>query len=80
MIWIVLTMIVSGSLGAFFAHQKPGTSERFAKRLMDFVLWVIIPPVLFFNLAAYEFTAKTGGALAIVWVGNLLLVVVAFAV
>lgn len=80
MIWIVLTMIVSGSLGAWFAHQHAETSERFAKRLMDFVLWVIIPPVLFFNLAAYEFTVETGGALAIVWVGNLLLVGAAFAI
>lgn len=80
MIWIVLTMIISGSLGAWFAHQRAETSERFAKRLMDFVLWVIIPPVLFFNLAAYEFTVETGGALAIVWVGNLLLVGAAFAI
>lgn len=80
MIWIVLTMIVSGSLGALFAHRRAETSERFAKRLMDFVLWVIIPPVLFFNLAAYEFTVETGGALAIVWVGNLLLVGAAFAI
>lgn len=79
MIWIVLTMAVSGSLGALFAHNRPDFSERFAKRLMDFVLWVIIPPVLFFNLAVYEFTAETGGALAIVWAGNLALVAVAFA-
>lgn len=78
MIWIVLVMAVSGSLGALFAHRKPDTSERFAKKLMDIVLWVIIPPVLFFNLAAYEFTAQTGKALALAWVGNLLLVGVAF--
>lgn len=80
MIWIVLTMIVSGSLGAVFAHRRPDTSETFAKRLMDFVLWVIIPPVLFFNLAHFEFTAEIGKALALAWIGNLLLVAVAFAV
>ncbi|MFT4048584.1 MAG: AEC family transporter [Solirubrobacterales bacterium] len=80
MIWIVLIMAVSGSLGALFAHKRPETSEGFAKRLMDFVLWVIIPPVLFFNLAHYEFTAQTGKALALAWIGNLLLVGIAFLV
>ncbi len=80
MIWIVLTMAVSGSLGALFAHREPDSSERFAKRLMDVVLWVIIPPVLFFNLVHYEFTVETGQALGIAWIGNLLLVGVAFLV
>jgi hypothetical protein len=80
MIWIVLTMAVAGSLGALFAHRRPETSEGFAKRLMDFVLWVIIPPVLFFNLVHYQFTAQTGKALALAWIGNLLLVGLAFAV
>lgn len=80
MIWIVAIMAVSGSLGAMFAHRRPETSENFAKRLMDVVLWVIIPPVLFFNLAHYQFTAQTGKALALAWIGNLLLVAIAFAV
>ncbi len=80
MIWIVITMAVSGSLGALFAHNRPDSSEAFAKRLMDFVLWVIIPPVLFFNLAHFEFTATIGKALAMAWIGNLLLVATAFAI
>jgi predicted permease len=79
-IWIVLTMAVSGSLGALFAHRRPDTSERFAKRLMDFVLWVILPPVLFFNLAHFHFTIETGTALGIAWAGNLLLVGVAYVI
>lgn len=80
MIAIVATMLVFGLLGGVFAHYKPESSETFAKRLMDFVLWVIIPPVLFFNLAHYEFTVATGKALAIAWIGNLILLAVAFAV
>ncbi|MGH2960522.1 MAG: AEC family transporter [Solirubrobacterales bacterium] len=79
MIWIVITMAVSGALGAAYAHRRPDTSEHFAKRLMDIVLWVIIPPVLFFNLAHFEFTIEAGKALAVGWIGNLLLVAVAFA-
>ncbi|MBJ7458240.1 MAG: hypothetical protein JHD02_03530 [Thermoleophilaceae bacterium] len=71
-------MAISGSLGAWFAHHRPETSETFAKRLMDFVLWVILPPVLFFNLARFEFTLEAGKAIAFAWLGNLLLVGTAF--
>lgn len=78
MIWIVVTMAVSGMLGALFAHRRPESSETFAKRLMDIVLWVIIPPVLFFNLAHFEFTAEAGKALGIAWIGNLLLFAIAY--
>lgn len=80
MLLIVVTMVVCGVLGGAFAHRRPEDSEAFAKRLMDFVLWVIIPPVLFFNLAHYEFTLQTGKALALSWIGYLLLLAAAFAV
>lgn len=71
-------MAISGSLGALFAHRRPETSETVAKRLMDVVLWVILPPVLFFNLAHFEFTAEAGKALGLAWVGNLLLLGIAY--
>lgn len=71
-------MAISGSLGALFAHRRPETSETVAKRLMDVVLWVILPPVLFFNLAHFEFTTEAGRALGLAWVGNLLLLGIAY--
>lgn len=80
MILIITTMAVSGLLGGAFASRLPERSDRFAGRLMDFVLWVIIPPVLFFNLAHFDFTIEAGKALAVSWIGNLLLVAAAFAV
>lgn len=78
MILIIATMAVSGVLGGLWAHRRPQSSEHFAKRLMDFVLWVMFPPVLFFNLAAYEFTFATGKALAASAVAWLVLLGVAF--
>jgi predicted permease len=45
---------------------------------MDFVLWVILPPVLFFNLAHFHFTAEAGKALGLAWAGNLLLFGIAY--
>ena len=73
-------MAISGSLGALYAHRRPDTSEHFAKRLMDFVLWVILPPVLFFNLAHFHFTLEAGKALGVAWIGNLMLFGLAYLV
>jgi predicted permease len=80
MILILAIMAVFGALGALYAARRPDGSEQLAKRLMDFVLWVVIPPVLFFNLAHYQFTVDTGKALALSWAGNLLLLGTAFTV
>ncbi len=80
MIWIIVTMAVSGALGGLFAHRRPDSSEAFARQLMNVILWVIIPPVLYFNLIHFEFTREMTQALGIAWAGNLIFVGVAFAV
>ncbi|MFY9487855.1 MAG: hypothetical protein WAP35_04040 [Solirubrobacterales bacterium] len=78
MIWIVLTMIVATTIGATFAHRRPRPAEISAKRIMDLILWVLIPPVLFFNLVHFEFTARIGTALGLAIVGNALLAVIVY--
>ncbi len=67
-------MIVAAGAGAFFAHRRPEQSEVSARRLMDVVLWVLIPPVLFFNLVHFELTTKIGTALALAYVGNFIVI------
>lgn len=67
-------MIVAAGAGAFFAHRRPEQSETSAKRIMDVVLWVLIPPVLFFNLVHFELTTKIGTALALAYVGNFIVI------
>lgn len=79
MIWIVLTMIAAAAAGAFFAHHRPQPSETAAKRIMDIVLWVLMPPVLFFNLVHFELTAKIGAALGLAYAGNILVLFLAYA-
>jgi predicted permease len=79
MIWIVLTMIAAAGAGGFFAHRRPHSAESAAKRIMDIVLWVLIPPVLFFNLVHFEVTARVGAALGLAYIGNVLVVVLAYA-
>lgn len=80
MIWIVLTMIAAASAGAVFAHHRPHPAERTAKRVMDLVLWVLIPPVLFFNLVHFRLTAEVGGALAFAGAANALVATLAWLV
>ncbi|MFY9264124.1 MAG: hypothetical protein WAO61_01665 [Solirubrobacterales bacterium] len=78
MIWIVLTMVVAAAAGATFAHRRPHPAELTAKRIMDIVLWVLIPPILFFNLVRFEFTADIGAALGLAYVANIVVVVIAY--
>lgn len=78
MLWIVLTMFAAAGAGGVFAHRRPQPSEVTARRLMDFVLWVLIPPVLFFNLVHFELTARVGAALGMAYVGNVLVAALAY--
>jgi predicted permease len=45
---------------------------------MDFVLWFLIPVVIFFNLVHFEINAKIGAALGLAFVGNALVAVLAY--
>lgn len=44
-------------------HRFPVRAERLARRLMDGMLWVLLPPIVFFNLAALELTARVGAGI-----------------
>jgi predicted permease len=78
MIWIVLTMAVSATAGAAFAHRRPHAAEVSAARIMNIVLWVFIPFVLFFNLVHFHISAKVGAALGLAYIGNLICVALAY--
>jgi predicted permease len=71
-------MAVAGSLGAFYAHRAPETSDPVAKKIMDTVLWVFMPFVLFFNLVHFQLTAAVGTALGLAYIGNFLVVGIAY--
>lgn len=78
MIWIVLTMVVAATVGAVFAHRRPHLAEISADRIMKLVLWGFIPPVLFFNLVHFHLTAKVGAALGLAYIGNFIVVGIAY--
>jgi malate permease and related proteins len=46
-------------------------AERIAHRLMDALLWVVLPVVAFFNMAALELTVRVGAGIAFAYVALL---------
>lgn len=80
MLWIVLTMVVASAVGAAFAHRRPAAADDVAVRLMDLVLWCLIPIIVFFNLVHFELTVRTGAALGFAWLGCVIVVSLAYGV
>ena len=51
------------------AERRFDGAERAARRVMSLVLWVLMPVVAFFNVAALELTAEVGAGLAFGYAG-----------
>lgn len=66
--WIALTiaLAVAAGVGAErrFPHRAPGA----ARLSLKVMLYVLVPPVVFFNLARLEFDADVGLGLGLAWV------------
>lgn len=78
MIEIALAMAVATAVGVLLATRHPHGADRAARSSMDLVLWVLIPIVLFFNLARFEFTTEIGLAVAVANVANVVVVAAAY--
>ena len=65
-------VIAAATAAGFGAEQRMGErADRLARRLMGLVLWVLLPPVTFFNIAALELTARVGGGIAFAYIALL---------
>ncbi len=71
MIQIAVAMAASVAIGMLVAGRMPARADRISDSTMDFVLWVLIPVVLFFNLVRLEFTTELGAALGVAFAANL---------
>ncbi|NLT05957.1 MAG: hypothetical protein GXY03_06575 [Solirubrobacterales bacterium] len=81
MIPIALTIAAATAVG-FGAERRLGgeRAQLAAARTMRLMLWVLIPPVAFFNLADLHLTAGVGAGLAFGWIGMLTAMAVAYVV
>jgi predicted permease len=71
MIQIAVVMAASVAVGVWAAGRRPEGAQKAATRTMDFVLWVLIPFVMFFNLVRFELSAEIGAALGLSMLANL---------
>lgn len=60
----------SAAMGFGAEHRYQAAAERFARRLMWLVLWVLMPVVTFFNIASLHLTAHVGAGIAFGWIGT----------
>jgi predicted permease len=58
----------SAAMGFGAEHRYQAAAERFARRLLWLVLWVLMPVVTFFNIASLHLTARVGAGIAFGWV------------
>ncbi len=80
MLEIALVMTVATAVGVYASKRRPEQADRAARNTMDFVLWVLLPVVLFFMLVRFEFTAEIGLALGIGLAANVVVVGLAYVI
>jgi predicted permease len=60
---LALTIVASASVGAVSRRRSPARAELLSERLIRFVLWVVLPPCVFVNVAHFDLTSGAGAGL-----------------
>jgi malate permease and related proteins len=66
-IFIAAVIAAATAIGVAVERRHGRRADHAATRLMSIIVWVLMPPVAFFNLAALHFTAKIGAGIAYGW-------------
>ena len=79
---IPLTVVIAASTAVGFGAERrfTGTAEHVSQRLMHYVLWIAMPLVTFFNIAALELGAQLGAGIAFAYLSETAALVIAFVV
>lgn len=64
---IVATILVSTSIGVWAEGRYGGRAGEGARRALLFVLWVVLPPATFFNLARADLDVDAGVGIVLAW-------------
>ncbi len=68
MLAIIAAILLSSAAGVAAERRWPDRAGPGSRRSLLLVLYVILPPTTFFNLAAIDFDANLGGGIVIGWV------------
>ena len=79
MIAVALAVILAGGGGIWAERRWPVRAGDAARLVLKTMLYVLVPPVVFFNLVRLEFDAEVGAGLAVAWVVVLLMGGIAYA-
>jgi predicted permease len=79
-ILVALAVLVAGGGGLWAERRWPARAADAARLVLKTMLYVLVPPVVFFNIARLEFDAEVGAGLGVAWVVVLLSGLIAYAV
>lgn len=71
MIALAAVIGAATAAGVVADRRRPEGAQRLARRLMDAILWALLPVVAFFNMAALELTVEVGAGIGFAYVGLL---------
>jgi len=61
---IAATVALATGAGVLTERRIGPSADRLAQRLAWVILWILLPPIAFFNIAALELTAEVGAGIA----------------
>jgi predicted permease len=77
---IAAVIAVATAVGFRVEHRLGERAERGARRVTQLMLWVLLPPVAFLNIAALELSAKVGAGIAFGYIALVVVAVAAYAI
>ena len=80
MIAIAAVIAVATAAGFGTEHRLGERAETIAQRILWVMLWVLIPPVIFFNIATLELTAEVGAGIGFAYAALLAVLAIAYIV
>ena len=78
MIAVALAVVLAGGGGIWAERRWPRQAGDAARAVLRVMLYVLVPPVVFFNLVRLEFDAEIGAGLGVAWIVVLLMGGIAF--
>ncbi len=78
MIAVALAVVLAGGGGIWAERRWPRRAGDAARLVLRVMLYVLVPPVVFFNLVRLEFDAEVGAGLAVAWLVVLLMGAIAY--